>query len=323
MSMQLLVFLLLVGTTVALLVFAITTPLVGTSANSLRRTRARIRSITESMSAQSRSLLHEREERNLWPIERELAHLIPTPGLEQTLKEIEITVPAIRFLLLSVLGGALIGTLVLILFGSLSGAVVAGVMIAAAPSLWARTKRNKRLESFEDQLPDALNMMSRALRVGMPLTEALRVAGEEMPDPAGREFTLTYTEINYGMGVRDGLLNLLRRVPSMNLTTLITAVLVQRETGSNLAEIFDNISGVLRSRYKLHRRIRSLSAEGRMSAWVLAMAPFALAAVLQFTSPGYLDLMVQDEFGQRLTMTAFGLLVLGIFWVRRVIHIQV
>ena len=126
---------------------------------------------------------------------------------------------------------------------------------------------------FEEQLPDAIDTMTRALRAGHPFPAALKMIGDEFDDPVAAEFDLTFGDINYGNDVRRAMLGLLSRIPTVTVMALVTAVLVQKESGGNLAEILERISAVIRGRFKLYRKIKTLSAEGRMSAWVLAMVP--------------------------------------------------
>ena len=142
-------------------------------------------------------------------------------------------------------------------------------------------------------------------------------------DPVAREFELTFADINYGNDLRRAMLGLLQRVPSLTVMALVTAVLVQKETGGNLAEILDQISNVIRGRFKFYRRVKTLSAEGRLSAWILTMVPFALFAVISMTTPEYLPVLLEDPTGQKLVIFGFVMMVAGIYWIRRIIRIEV
>lgn len=201
--------------------------------------------------------------------------------------------------------------------------LVAGVLAAPLPIAWLRLQRTRRLARFEEQLPDALDLMSRSLRAGNPLLESLKFVGEEMHPPLSTDFNHVWSNVNYGVSLKASLLDLLARAPSVSLRAMVTAILVQRETGGNLAEVLDKITAVLRARGRFQRRLRSLTAEGRMSAVVLVTLPFVLAGLLAASSPAYLPLMFGDPLGQRLIVYALILMALGMFWVSRAIRIRV
>ena len=183
-------------------------------------------------------------------------------------------------------------------------------------------EREKRVAVFEEQLPDALGVMSRSLKAGVPFTDSMKYIAEECADPVAGEFHKAFSDINYVMSIKAAYLNMLERMPSTSLMALVTGVLVQREIGGNLAEILDKIAAVIRGRFRLHRRVRTLSAEGRMSAWILILVPYALAGVLFIIQPTYLPLLTKDPTG-RILMIAFANSLIGVYWIRRIIRIQV
>ena len=187
--------------------------------------------------------------------------------------------------------------------------MIAGLAVGAAPFAVIHVERRKRLEKFDEQLPDAVDIMKRALRAGHPFNACLKLVADDMQPPIAREFELTFADVNYGNDLRQALLGLLARVPSGNLMEVVTAVLIQKETGGNLAEIFERISQVIRSRFRFGRRVRTLSAEGRLSAWILALVPLVLFAVMWLTSPGYLPPLLHEPIGQKLIAFAFVMLV--------------
>ena len=165
--------------------------------------------------------------------------------------------------------------------------------------------------------------MCRALRAGHPFSETLRLVAEEQRGAVAREFGLTFADINYGNDVRRAMLGLLERMPSMTVMMLVTSILIHRETGGNLTEVLERLSRLIRERFRFQRKVRTLSAEGRMSAWVLVSVPFVLAAVIMLTTPEYLPLLINEPIGQKLSLAAFGAMLVGIFWIRRIIRIQV
>jgi tight adherence protein B len=202
-------------------------------------------------------------------------------------------------------------------------AATAAAAAASLPLLRIFVQRHKRLVQFEQQLPDALDLMSRSLRVGNPLMDSFRVISDEMQPPISTEFGRLWSHVNYGVSLKAALLDLGQRQPSLSMRAMITAILVQRETGGNLAEVLDRVCTVLRSRLRFYRRVRTLSAEGRVSAFVLVVIPFILAGMLSVSSPTYLPMMLKDPLGQKLSVAAVVLMALGIFWITRIVRIRV
>ncbi len=225
-------------------------------------------------------------------------------------------------------GLTLIALVVGLLFGFIMkfpwlAVVVLALAFAAVPLLYVYNCKEKRLEKIEQQLPDVLDMMARAMRAGHAFPGALQMVGDESPQPIASEFKLTFDEINYGISLQDALLNLATRVPSTDLRYFVIAVLIQRETGGNLSEVLNNISRLIRERLKLLATIRVLSAEGRMSAWILTILPFALAVVVSVLNPTLMSILWTDEMGRKLMAGAITLMIVGIFWMWRMIKIRV
>lgn len=200
---------------------------------------------------------------------------------------------------------------------------ILGAASAALPSIYAMRARHTRLLKMEQQLPEALDLIGRALRAGHALQNGLKMVGEEMAEPISGEFRITSDEVNFGVAMQDALSNLATRVPSTDLRYFIIAVLIQRETGGNLTELLDNISAIIRGRLKLLGAVRVLSAEGRMSAWVLSILPFALAGVINLLNPDFLAPLWNDPMGLNMMGAAGVMMVLGIFWMWRIIKIRV
>lgn len=317
------VFLVMVFVAVFLLTFAIIVPTMGTDASSAKRLRRRVRGLTESMSPRTRSLLRERYLRELTPLERALEGMPYMDRLAIFVVQAGLKVPAYRVVLISAGLGLAAALIVGVSTLNLGFALLGGLVACGLPFLRVHRLRQARLARFEEQLPEALEMMARAMRAGHPFTEAIKMVSEEMSDPMAAELATTYNDLNYGIGVREGFINLLSRVPSMSMTAVVTAVFVQRETGGNMAEVLDKIAAVVRGRFRLQRRVRTLSAEGRMSAWVLTLVPFVLAAVIAVTSPTYLPMLLDDPIGNKIIAIAAAAMIVGIFWVSRVIHIRI
>ncbi|GAB6850860.1 type II secretion system F family protein [Paraburkholderia kururiensis] len=202
-------------------------------------------------------------------------------------------------------------------------AVFAAVGAAFLPSLFVMRKRTKRLAKLERQLPEVCDMIARALRSGHAFTSAIGMVSSEFAEPMGGEFRITFDEINYGVSLQEALLNLAARVPVRDLRYFVIAVLIQRETGGNLAELLDSIGSLIRERFKLFDKIRVLSAEGRLSAWILGLLPFGTAALMMLVNPSFLEILWKDPAGLKLVETVLLSMVSGVLWMRRIIRIRV
>jgi tight adherence protein B len=193
----------------------------------------------------------------------------------------------------------------------------------AIPFMVLRYKRNKRLHTFEEQFPEALDLISRALKAGHALATGLKMVAEEMPEPVGPEFRKTFDEQNFGLPLKDALENLTVRVPSLDVRFFATAVLIQRETGGNLSEILDNLAHVVRERFKILRQVRVYTAHGRLTGYVLLALPAFLAVALMFINPEHMNLLFRERMGQQMLIAALVMQVIGYFWIKKVIKIEV
>ncbi len=203
--------------------------------------------------------------------------------------------------------------------------VVALVACVSAflPLIYVINSRHKRIDTIEQQLPDALDLIGRAMMAGHAFPSALQMVGTEMPEPIATEFRIVFEEINYGISSQEALTNLSSRVPSTDVSYFVIAVLIQRETGGNLAELLENIANLIRDRLKLLGTVRVLSAEGRLSAVVLTLLPFALAFVLQIVNPSFLGVLWTDPMGMKMVGFSLLMMCLGIFAMWRIVKIRV
>ncbi|MEO6292766.1 MAG: type II secretion system F family protein [Burkholderiaceae bacterium] len=195
--------------------------------------------------------------------------------------------------------------------------------IAMLPLLYVARAKSKRLAHIEQQLPDALDLIGRALRAGHAFPTALKMVGDEMNDPLAGEFRAAFDEVNFGIAMPDALMNLATRVPSTDLRYFVIAVLIQRETGGNLAELLSSISAIIRDRIKLMGQIQVLSAEGRLSAWILSLLPFGAALMIQLANPKFLAVLYTDPAGRKMLVVAGVMMLFGIFVMRKIIRIRV
>jgi tight adherence protein B len=318
------IFVLMVVATVVLLMQGLVVPVFGESGKTRKRLKKRLAEIEAESEAEAfSSLLREKYLRRLSPIERRLETLAVMESLAPLIEQAGHKILAYRLVLISIVLG--VGALVAsyIYFRAPLTAAGIGLLAGYLPFMKIKMDRTKRMQNFEEQLPDAIDTVKRALRAGHPLGAALKLVAEEMDDPVGHEFELTFGDINYGNDVRRAMLGLLARVPSVTVMALVTSILVQKETGGNLAEILEKISVVIRGRFKFQRKVQSYSAEGRMSAWVLAMVPLVLFVTLWVSTPDYLPILLEDPRG--LKMIAYGCFsgVAGIFWIRKILRIEV
>ena len=309
---------------VALLSQGLIVPVFGESRQMRKKLQSRLSEIEEESDEESfSSLLRQKYLRQLSPLERQLENLPSMRNLAEVIAQGGHKFLAYRVVLLSVVTAVVAMLITWVMTRSVAITAISFVISGALPLMKIFGDRTKRIQQFEEQLPDAIDMVKRALRAGHPFTGAIKLVSEEMDDPVATEFGTTFSDINYGNDARRAMIGLLQRVPSVTVMALVTSILVQRETGGNLAEILDQISAVVRGRFKLQRKVKTLSAEGRMSAWILALVPLVLFAVIWVSSPDYLPMLLEEEAGKKMIIYGVVSGIIGIFWVRRVIRIEV
>lgn len=202
------------------------------------------------------------------------------------------------------------------------GAFAAGIA-ACIPSVALARRRTVRLRAFEEHFPEALDLLSRAVRAGHALSAGLKMVSDEMRDPVGPEFRKTFDEQNYGLPIKESLGNLALRVPLLDVRFFATAVLIQRESGGNLAEILDNLATVVRERFKIQRQVRVHTAHGRFTGYVLLAIPAFLALALTVLNPDHMDPLFKDSIGQMLIVAGIAMQVVGWMWIKQVVKIEV
>lgn len=230
-----------------------------------------------------------------------------------------------RYLLIQVLMSLLAMVLLLLLTpGNLLVIVPVGLLAGfSAPGIYLQMKRSRRLESFSRQLPDTLDYIARSMRAGNPFTASMRSAAEELPEPMSSELRTTFEELNFGLDLEEALHNLGERVGSEDLRYFIAAVLIQRTTGGNLAEVLNRIAKVMRSRETTLREIRILAAEMKYSANVLIGLPFVVAGALAILNPGYLSVLFEHELGLVVIGLQLFLMAIGYYVIQKMINFRV
>jgi len=201
--------------------------------------------------------------------------------------------------------------------------VALAIVLALLPYAYVQYKKNERMRKFERQLPEALDLVARALRAGHAFSGGLYLVAQEFDDPIGPEFAKTLDEINFGMGVPEALQGLMQRIDCPDLKFFVVSVILQRETGGNLAEILENIGRLMRERFKLLGKVRTLSAEGKFSAGVLISLPILFGVYQLFVSPDMVKFFFQDPTGNKLVAWMIVSMVLGVYFMRRIINIKV
>jgi len=200
--------------------------------------------------------------------------------------------------------------------------LAAAPLFGMIPYLIVRYARNKRLELFEEQFPEAIALIARALRAGHAFPTGLQMVGDEIPAPVGAEFKLVYDRQSFGMPISDALKSMAERVPVLDARFFVTAVLTQRETGGNLSEVLDNLASVIRERFKVKRQVRVVTAHGRITGWILAALPPALAVILCFVSPDHMKTMVTDPLGIKMLAIGGTMQALGTIIIRKLVNIR-
>lgn len=251
-------------------------------------------------------------------------HQLPARGaLERLLLQADLRWPVGQWLALTVLA-ALVTALLLKLFGlAWALALAAGGGVGLLPLSHVLLRRQRRLRQLQAQLPDALDMLTRALRAGHALSSALQTAGQEMNEPMASEFRMVHEEVNFGLTLQQALTHLTERVPLTDLRYFVVAVQIQRESGGNLAEVLGKLAQLIRARLRLLARVRVLSSEGRLSAWILVLLPFVLGGLLAVFNPRFMQPLWTDPIGITLLKWMLGLMVLGVILIARIVRIRV
>ena len=221
------------------------------------------------------------------------------------------------------LSGVVVGLVAYVLSSRAEVAWVAVLVGAILPYAYASIRRNRRFEKFEDLFPEAIDTLARAVRAGHAFTTALEMITGEISEPIAGEFRQLYEEQKFGMPVRDALMNLTERVPLVDVKFFVTAVMLQRETGGNLAEILDNLSYVIRERFKIQRQVRVYTAQGRLTMALLMGMPPIIVAVMLVLNPGFIRPLFADPIGHALVVGGITLQTVGYFVIRKIIRIQV
>ena len=244
-------------------------------------------------------------------------------SLRKMLDQADLHITVSRLVMLSVMAGLLASLAVSMLTISKLLMVVAGAAAASVPFLHVLYKRKKRLRAFLEHLPDALELMARALQAGHAFAESLHMVSTEMPEPIATEFRKTYEEQNLGLSLKLALENLSERVPLLDLRFCITAIMIQRETGGNLAEILEKVSHTIRERFRILEDLKTLTTSSRLSAWILCGIPIFVALAVTVINGEYMSVLWYDPRGHKLIFAASVMQLSGMLVVRKILKIKI
>ena len=297
----------------------------GTHGSAARRINRRLRLMAARGEAGGEriSILKQRRYARAPGLERLLRRVPQAAKLDHLLLQSGLSWSVAQFI--GITGALLLAALLLLAAWSmpLPGALLLLASAVSGPCLLVLRARAARLKKIEAQLPEAADFLARALRAGHSFSNVLQMVGDELNEPISGEFKMAHEEINYGVPMNEALQNLAARIPLTDLRYLVIAVLVQRESGGNLAEVLVSIARIIRARLKLLGQVRVLSAEGRMSAWVLGLMPVVMIGVMALVNPQYIRLLWTDPSGIKLLWYAAGMVALGVVWMRNVIRIRI
>lgn len=229
------------------------------------------------------------------------------------------TTPAV--VLMQSIGAAVIGFGIAYMFSTWL-LIDTGAALALSTIPWGRISwmRNRRMRAFDTSLAHAIDMMARALRAGHSIAGSIEIVAQGSPEPAASEFAEVFRQQNFGLPLRDALMQMVDRVPSQDLRVLVTAILVQRETGGNLVEILDRTVTVIRERQRIHGEIRVQTAQGRLTGWILTALPVVMLVLINLTDPGYSKILFTDPTGRKLIYVGIAFIALGAFFIRKIIN---
>lgn len=254
-------------------------------------------------------------------LHRWLERVNVSKNLQNIIAQANLSLTVSRLMLLMASGGVLA---LLLTARSGNPVLIAGATFAlgGGPLFYVFNRRKARRRLFEQQFPDALDMMTSALRAGHGFTKALQLVAMEAPDPIGTEFRKTFEEQNLGLPMKEALLNLTNRIASVDVKLFVTAVVIQRESGGNLTEVLLKISETIRARFKLMGQVKALTAQGRFSSWILGGLPVVLALIISILNPDYIMLLFKDSFGKIMVTMALTMEIIGFLVIRKIVNVK-
>jgi tight adherence protein B len=317
---------------IALLVFAVVSPAVFAGLMLLDRRHDRARILRDRLAAvqkpgteggQGFALLRDEMMSRIPAFDTLLRRSARVSALQKMLVQGDVNTRAGNFLVLCAVSAIVFGAILYVAGGSMVFGWAGLVLGFFIPYAYASHRRAKRFQRFEERFPEAMDTLARAVRAGHAFTTALELIATEIAEPVAGEFRQLYEEQKFGLPVREALLNLSDRVPLVDVKFFVTAVMLQRETGGNLAEILDNLSYVIRERFKIQRQVRVHTAQGRLTMVLLMALPPGVVMMMLLLNPGFIRPLFTDPLGHALVVAGISLQTVGYFFIRRIIRIQV
>ncbi len=256
-------------------------------------------------------------------LNRQLLKLDVVAYLRRMLSQAQLNWSAGRLLALTVTGLIIPPYILFYLFQSYPLSLLSGAVLGSIPFGWVMFKRSRRFAAFEKMLPEALDLMVSGLRAGHSLLAAIALVAKECSEPVKSEFKICFEEQNYGLELKAALQNLLERIPLQDMKIAATAILIQKESGGNLAEVLDKTSNVIRERFRLKRQIMVHTAQGRLTGWILTFLPVVLGIAIYFVDPGMISILWHRSIGIKMLWGAAGLIAIGGLVIRKIVNIDV
>jgi tight adherence protein B len=290
-----------------------------------RRLRERMRNIVEQKDVSPEAqylILRDQTYSHIPFFDRLLSGIASARRLQDYIDQAGMPIRAGALILAALSISSVAGLAVTLVLGSKLLGFVVTLICLPVPFFWVMWRRAKRIDRFEELLPEAIDLTVNALKSGFSLESSLSLVAQEMPEPVGNEFAITYEEQNLGVDFVQALDNLNRRMPSDDLRIMTTAIAIQRRTGGNLAEILSMIARMIRERFSLRREIRIHTAQGRLSGVILILLPIALAIMIQILNKEYLKILYDDPIGLYMILVVIVLQIIGIYFIKRIVRLK-
>ena len=268
-------------------------------------------------------LLKDRSLSRIDPLQKILIRLRVGTRLGRLIEQADIKMkPGTVFLLISVcaLAGFLLGH---VMHWGFLAAIIAGAFCGSLPILVIKRRRTRRMRKFEAQFPDAIDLLARAIRAGHALNTGIKMVADEMPEPVSKEFKRVFEEQNFGLNMKTALLNLMDRIDLLDLRLFVVAVLIQRQSGGNLAELLGTIAHTIRERFRVFRQLKVHTAQAKLTGIILMCLPPVMAGITIFLNYEYMKIIFQTSAGLHLLIAAAVLQIVGLFWIRKIVNIEV
>jgi len=279
-------------------------------------------SVSSTTTGETASVVRQDEQGPLPAVQKLLGKTGAGAGLSRLIDQSGVRATTGGILLVSA-SLAVLGMFGVLMFSPVGAAAPIGLLLGALPILFLLQRRSARIKKFEEQFPEALDLLARALRAGHAFQTSLGMVADEVADPVGPEFKKTFDQQNFGLPLKECLFELADRMPLLDVRFFATAVTIQRETGGNLAEILDNLAYVVRERFKILRQVRVHTAHGRFTGYVLLALPAVLGIILSYLSPDHMNTLFTEPMGKQMLLGAGVMQTVGYFWIKQVIKIEV